>query len=79
MKAKKEKSHLLGIALEDDGEKRITSAENFSIIGGTEEVHEAMSETAIKTFETLKRKGKELEEVSPKELDEIIRDNMPKI
>ncbi|MDY6068140.1 MAG: hypothetical protein SPI34_00225 [Opitutales bacterium] len=73
----KKKAHLIGMAFESDGEKRITEAENFSIVGGTEEVHEAMSETAIKTMETLKRKGKSLETVSSKELGDILRENMP--
>ena len=73
----RKKAHLIGVALEGDGEKRITQADNFSIVGGTEEVHEAMSETAIKTMETLKRKGKALETVSPKELGDILRENMP--
>lgn len=73
----KKKAHLIGLSFENDGEKRITEAEDFSIVGGTEEVHEAMSETAIKTMETLKRKGKALETVSPKELGDILRENMP--
>ena len=51
--------HLLGIGLDsDDGHKRITQAERFSIVGGSEETHDKMTETVIKTFETLDRKGK---------------------
>lgn len=75
---KKKKSHLLGLGLDGDGQKRITSAEKFSIVGGTEETHEIMTETAMKTFEDLKRRGKELEEASPEELSDIIRKNIPR-
>ncbi len=75
---KNEKAHLLGIGLDSDGHKRITQAEKFSIVGGTEETHEMLSETAIKTFEDLKRKGKELEDTDPEELGDIIRKNTPK-
>ena len=71
------KSHLLGIGLDSDGHKRITQADRFSIDGGTEETHECMTETVMKTFEDLKRKGKELEETSPEELSDIIRKNIP--
>lgn len=71
------KSHLLGIGLDSDGHKRITQAERFSIVGGTEETHDCMTETVMKTFEDLKRKGKELEETSPEELSDIIRKNIP--
>lgn len=74
---KKKTAHLLGLGLDSDGQKRITQAENFSIVGGTEQTHDFMTETASKTFETLKRKGKQLEETSPQELSDIIRKSMP--
>ncbi|MBP3526331.1 MAG: hypothetical protein J6J65_07315 [Opitutales bacterium] len=75
--ARKKSAHLLGIGLDGDGHKRVTQAEKFSLIGGTEETHELMTETVIKTFEDLKRRGKELEEASPAELSDILRKNMP--
>ena len=73
----KKSAHLLGIGLDGDGQKRITQAEKFSLVGGTEETHDFMTETVMKTFEDLKRKGKELEETSPDELSDILRKNMP--
>ena len=75
--ARKKSAHLLGIGLDGDGHKRVTQAEKFSLIGGTEETHELMTETVIKTFEDLKRRGKELEEASPAELSDILRKTMP--
>ncbi len=73
----KKKSHLFGLGLDGDGHKRITEADKFSVIGGTEDTHDRMTETLMKTFEDLKRKGKELEEASPRELSDIIRKNIP--
>lgn len=72
------KAHLLGIGLDHaDGHKRITQAERFAILGGSEETHVRMTETVVKTFETLDRKGKTLEQVEKKELVEIIHKSTP--
>ena len=71
-------AHLLGIGLDHaDGHKRITQAERFAIVGGSEETHGRMTETVVKTFETLDRKGKSLEEVEKQELAEIIDKSKP--
>lgn len=70
--------HILGVGLDaKDGHKRITQAERFSIVGGSEETHNKMSETVIKTFETLSRRGKNIDDVDESELVEIIRENTP--
>ncbi len=75
----KQERHLVGIGLDnEDGHKRITSAEKFSIVGGSEETHDRMTETVVKTFENLKERGKELETVEPKELVDIMAKNIPK-
>lgn len=67
------KSHLLGVGLDnEDGHKRITSGEQFTLVGGSAETHERMTETVIKTFEELKQRGKRLQTVEPKELADII-------
>jgi len=72
------KSHLLGIGLDHaDGHKRITQAERFAIVGGSEETHGRMTETVIKTFETLDRKGKNLDNVEKQELADIIDKHTP--
>ena len=62
---------MLGIGLDSDGHKRITSGSNFALLGGTEETHEVMTEKAIKINEKLDARGKRLEEVSREEFDEI--------
>ena len=78
-KSRKRKSHLLGIGFDNkDGHKRITQAEKFSILGGSEETHDKMTETVLKTFESIKNKGKKLEHLDNDELAEILQKNTPK-
>lgn len=72
-------AHLLGVGLDHtDGHKRITQAEQFTLVGGSEETHGRMTETVIKTFETLKQRGKHLQTVEPRELAEIIHKSTPR-
>lgn len=68
---KKGKAVMLGVGLDTDGHKRITTGENFALVGGTEETHEAMTEKVIKINERLKSRGKQLENISGKEFDDI--------
>lgn len=69
---------LLGLGLDnDDGHKRITTGEQFAILGGSAETHERLTETALKAFEHLKRRGKKLEEVGSAELSEILDKSTP--
>ena len=73
------KAALLGVGLDtDDGHRRITTGENFAIVGGKEETHERITETFIKTFEELKVRGKRLEQAEPQELAEILHKSMPR-
>jgi hypothetical protein len=76
---KPKSAHLLGIGLDNtDGHKRLTQAEQFTIVGGSEETHGRMTETVIKTFEVLKTRGKQLHNVEPQELAEIIHKSTPR-
>lgn len=73
------KSALLGIGLDnEDGHKRITEGEQFKLVGGSEETHENMTETVLKTFEELKRRDRRLETVDPQELAEILNKSTPR-
>ena len=70
---------LLGLGLDnDDGHKRVTTGEQFAILGGSAETHERMTETVVKTFEVLKKRGKHLNEVRPVELADIIKKSSPR-
>src|SRR2546421_10113219 len=62
---------ILGVGLDSDGHKRLTTGPNFALVGGTEESHEKMTETALKINEKLAAKGKRLENVTPEEMDDI--------
>ena len=68
---KKRRAALLGLGLDSDGHKRITRGENFALVGGTQETHEAMTEKAIKINEKLRARGKHLETVSREEFNDI--------
>jgi len=68
---KKRKAVMLGVGLDSDGHKRFTTGPNFALVGGTEETHEVMTEKAVKINEKLKARGKQLEEVSHDEFDDI--------
>ena len=68
------KAVMLGVGLDSDGHKRITKGENFALVGGTEETHEKMTETAVKINERITSRGKRLEEVSHEEFDDIAHD-----
>ncbi|MGD0207096.1 MAG: hypothetical protein ABSC89_05770 [Verrucomicrobiota bacterium] len=68
---KKRKAVMLGVGLDSDGHKRLTTGPNFALVGGTEETHEVMTEKAVKINEKLKARGKQLEEVSRDEFDDI--------
>lgn len=70
---------LLGVGLDnEDGHKRITTGEKFVLVGGSQETHEKMTETVVKTFEELKRRDKRLENVDPRELAEILDKSRPR-
>ncbi len=76
---KAKSAHLLGLGLDnEDGHKRLTSAEQFTIVGGSDETHGRLTETVLKTFEELKTRGKPLQAVEPHELAEIIHKSTPR-
>jgi len=71
---KKRKAMMLGVGLDSDGHKRLTTGPNFALVGGTEETHAQMTEKAVKINEKLKARGKQLENVGHEEFDDIARE-----
>jgi hypothetical protein len=65
------KAVILGVGLDSDGHKRVTTGENFLLAGGSKETHEEMTEKAVKINEKLRARGKRLEEVGREEFDDI--------
>jgi hypothetical protein len=68
---RRRKAVMLGLGLDSDGHKRLTTGPNFVLAGGSEETHEVMTEKVVRINEKLAAKGKRLEEVSREEFDDI--------
>jgi hypothetical protein len=70
-KKTRRKAVMLGLGLDSDGHKRVTTGSNFVLVGGSEETHGVMTEKVIKINEKLSASGKRLEEVSREEFHDI--------
>jgi len=68
---KKRKALLVGVGLDSDGHKRVTTGPNFALVGGSKDTHAEMTEKAVKINEKLKQAGKSLESVSHEQFEEI--------
>ena len=68
------KAIILGVGLDSDGHKRVTTGPNFALVGGTQETHEVMTEKVVKINEKLSAKGRTLENVSREEFDEVAQE-----
>jgi len=77
-KASKDKPEVigfLGVGLDNqDGHQRLTRSDHFVLVGGSEQTHEKMQETAIRFNEALENKGKELRETSVEEILDLFRE-----
>ena len=71
---KKTRAALLGLGLDSDGHRRLTTGDNFTLVGGTQATHEQMTEKAVKINEKLRARGKQLETVSKEEFDDIAQE-----
>ena len=67
----------LGVGFDhDDDHKRITRSDNFLLVGGSEQTHELMQDTAIYFDEALQKRGKTLEMTSTEEAIDLLRQAM---
>ena len=63
---------LLGLGFDNkDGHKRYTKGDDFVLMGGSEETHEKMTETAIKVSEKLAKKDRSIRTASDEELRDV--------
>ncbi len=70
----------LGVGLDSkDGHQRLTQAEHFLLVGGSEETHEQMQDTAVRFNEALERRGKPLQEASVTEIIELFHESQEKL
>ena len=68
---------LIGVGLDNqDGHNRVTQGEEFLLVGGSEETHENMQDVAIHVIESLKNKGKRLQDTEIQEVIELLRKTM---
>ena len=65
----------IGIGLDNqDGHQRLTQSEHFLLVGGSNETHERMQDTAIRFQQALRRRGKPLEDVPVQEVIQMLQD-----
>jgi len=62
---------MVGLGMDSDGHKRITTGDNFVAAGGTQDTHERMTETVVKINEKLTERGKCLNTVNHTEFKDI--------
>lgn len=75
MRDNRKKKMLFGMGFDNrDEHKRITKGDNFCLVGGSEETHERMTETAIKFNEKLSKRGKDLDSISREEFIDLMNE-----
>jgi hypothetical protein len=63
----------LGVGLDaEEGQQRLTRSDHFVLVGGSEETHERMQDTAIRFDEELKTRGKRLDEATLEEVIDLL-------
>ena len=62
---------MVGLGMDSDGHKRVTTGDNFVVAGGTQDTHEQMTETVVKINEKLTERGKCLNTVERTEFKDI--------
>ena len=68
---------LFGVGLDNrDEHKRITTGEEFLLVGGSQETHERMQDVAIQVTEALKNKGKRLQDAELQEVFDLVHKAM---
>jgi hypothetical protein len=68
---------LIGVGFDhQDEHQRITEGDDFFLVGGSEETHERMQDVAIHVTESLKNKGKRLQDACAEEVIELMHKAM---
>ena len=62
---------MVGLGMDSDGHKRITTGDNFVVAGGTQATHDQMTEKVVKINEKLTERGKCLNTVEHTEFKDI--------
>ena len=65
----------LGVGLDGtDEHKRVTRSEHFLLVGGSEETHDRMQDTAIRFQESLDKRGRRLQDTPAREAIDLLRE-----
>jgi hypothetical protein len=68
---------LLGLGMDgSDGHKRVTSGDDFLLVGGSADTHEQMQDLVIRMNETLKTSGKRYSDLDRDEFAHLVKDSM---
>lgn len=68
---------LFGVGLDNQDEhQRVTRADDMLLVGGSKETHEKMQDVAIHFYDSLKKRGKRLQETPPEEVVELLHKAM---
>ena len=66
---------LLGLGFDaEPDQKRVTRGKDFLLLGGSRETHGRMVETALAFNELIDKRGKPIEQVNARELNEIAKE-----
>lgn len=66
---------LLGVGFDtSDGQIRITTAEQYQVMMGSGETHEALQKICNRINETVKASGRPLEDYTPEEFMELVKE-----
>ena len=64
---------IVGVGLDnEDGETRVTQNEDVLLVGGSEETHERLQDVSIKFNDSLKERGKRVQDAEIKEIIDLI-------
>ena len=74
-KSSKENIILCGLAFDNkDNHKRITTGENFYVVGGSSATHENLVEKVMEFTEVIKKYGKKLDDLSEAEYYDVVKE-----
>ena len=66
---------LMGLGLDEDGHKRITSGDDFLLLGGSESTHERMQEDVERFRHSLEKRGTDLQHATREEMMEAAHES----
>ena len=67
-------SHIVALAFDShDGHSRLTTSDQFFIMGGSEDTHQRMTEVVLRTCESLERQGKSVADATQEEIQALLQ------